>query len=66
MVKSNKKIEVYAEYLDPMAKVPISVNTDLMTIDEIHAKLKEGYNDIEKGNVQDASDAFQRFRKTHE
>lgn len=49
-----------------LPKVPISVNTDLMTIDEIHAKLKEGYNDIEKGNVQDASDAFQRFRKTHE
>ncbi len=35
-----------------------------MTTDEIHAKLKEGYNDIEKGNVQDASAAFQRFRKT--
>jgi DNA-damage-inducible protein J len=36
-----------------------------MIREEIHAKLKEGYNDIEKGNVQDASAAFQRFRETH-
>ena len=49
-----------------LPKVPISVNSDLMTKDEIHAKLKEGYSDIEKGNVQDASVVFQRFRKTHE
>lgn len=46
-------------------KAPVSINADLMTTDEIHAKLKEGYNDIEKGNVQDASTAFHRFRKTH-
>lgn len=45
--------------------VPASINADSMTTEEIHAKLKEGYNDIEKGNVQDASTAFQKFRKTH-
>ena len=49
-----------------LPKVPASVNADLMTTDEIHAKLREGCNDIEKGNVQDASVAFQRFRKAHE
>ena len=49
-----------------LPKAPISVNADLMTADEIRAKLKEGYNDIEKGNVQDVAAAFQRFRKTHE
>lgn len=48
-----------------LPKAPTSVNADLMTTDEIHARLKEGYNDIEKGKVQDASAAFQRFRKTH-
>jgi len=48
-----------------LLKAPVSVNADLMTTGEIHAKLKEGYNDIEKGNVQDASDAFQRFREKH-
>lgn len=49
-----------------LPKVPASVNADLKTTDEIHSKLREGYNDIEKGNVQDASVAFQRFRKAHE
>ena len=48
-----------------LPKAPASINADLMTTDEIHAKLKEGYNDIEKGNVQDASAAFKRFRETH-
>jgi len=47
-----------------LPKAPGSVNADLMTTDEVHAKLKEGYDDIEKGNVQDASAAFQRFRET--
>lgn len=48
-----------------LPKAPISVNADLMTPDEIRAKLKEGYNDIEKGKVQDATAAFKKFRKTH-
>ncbi len=48
-----------------LPKAPVSVNADLMTRDEIYAKLKEGYDDIEKGNVQDASSAFRRFRKKH-
>ena len=48
-----------------LPKAPVSVNADMMTTDEIHARLKEGYNDIEKGNVQDASVAFKRFRETH-
>lgn len=47
-----------------LPKAPVSVNADMMTTDEIHAKLKEGYNDIEKGNVQDAAVAFKRFRET--
>jgi len=48
-----------------LPKAPVSVNADLMTIDDIHARLKEGYSDIEKGNVHDAAAAFQRFRETH-
>ena len=48
-----------------LPKVPMSVNSDLMTIDDIHAMLKEGYSDIEKGKVQEASAAIQRFRETH-
>ncbi|MGY0694989.1 type II toxin-antitoxin system RelB/DinJ family antitoxin [Virgibacillus sp. FSP13] len=49
-----------------LPKVPASINSDMMTTNEIHEKLKEGYDDIEKGNVQDALVAFQRFRKIHE
>jgi DNA-damage-inducible protein J len=56
-------------FLTPFAvmlpKAPVSVNADLITTDAIYAKFKEEYSDIEKGNVQDASAAFQRFRKTH-
>lgn len=48
-----------------LPKAPISVNADLMTPDEIRTKLKEGYNDIEKGKVRDATAAFKKFRKTH-
>ncbi len=48
-----------------LPKVPVSINADLMAADEIHAKLQEGYDDIEKGNVQDASAAFKKFRETH-
>ncbi|MFZ7103759.1 MAG: BlaI/MecI/CopY family transcriptional regulator [Peptococcaceae bacterium] len=43
--------------------IPFAVT--LPTTDEIHAKLKGGYNDLEKGNVQDASAALQRFREKH-
>lgn len=48
-----------------LPKAPSSINADMMTTDEIHAKLLEGYNDIEKGNVKDASAAFRKFRETH-
>lgn len=48
-----------------LPEVPMSVSSDLMTIDDIHAKLKEGYSGIEKGKVQEASAAIQRFRETH-
>jgi DNA-damage-inducible protein J len=48
-----------------LPKVPTSVNADLMTMNEICLKLNEGYRDIEKGNVQDASSEFQKFRDSH-
>lgn len=48
-----------------LPKAPDTVNADLMTTAEIHAKLKKGYDDIEAGNVQNAADAFTRFRESH-
>ena len=41
-----------------LPKAPASVNADAMTLEEIHSMLKEGYDDIEKGNLHDASAAF--------
>lgn len=48
-----------------LPKAPASANADVMTTDEIHAKLREGYHDNEKGSVEDTSAAFQKFRETH-
>jgi predicted RNase H-like HicB family nuclease len=48
-----------------MPKAPRSVNTDMMTEDEIHAKLQEGYDDMRAGRVQDAGAAFAKFRESH-
>ena len=47
-----------------LPKAPASVNAELMTAEEIHAKLKEGFLDIEKGNLQDAATALRRLRET--
>ncbi|MCM1494271.1 MAG: type II toxin-antitoxin system RelB/DinJ family antitoxin [Bacteroides sp.] len=44
--------------------VPRSVNMDLMTNEEIHAKLQEGYDDMKAGRVQDAATAFAKFRES--
>lgn len=48
-----------------LPKAPDAINMDIMTKSELHAKLQKGYDDIEKGNVQNAADAFTKFRETH-
>lgn len=40
---------------------PASINADLMTADEIRAKLKKGYDDVEAGKVYLAAEAFEEF-----
>lgn len=45
-----------------LPKVPQSVNADMMTNEEIYAKLQEGYDDVKVGRVQDIATAFTRFR----
>lgn len=45
--------------------MPESINADTMTSAELHAKLDKGYEDIDKGNVVDAADAFAKFREKH-
>lgn len=48
-----------------LPKAPDCINADLMTVDEIHDMLQEGYDDIAAGRVQDASTAFAKFREKH-
>lgn len=48
-----------------LPKAPDTINTDLMTTRELHAKLQTGYDDIEAGNVQNAKSAFTKFRESH-
>ncbi len=48
-----------------LPKVPDSINMDIMTTEEIHAKLQRGYDDIESGKVKNASSAFANFRENH-
>lgn len=49
-----------------LPKAPDSVNMDLMTEEELHAKLQKGYDDIEAGRVRDAADAFAEFRESYQ
>lgn len=48
-----------------LPKVPDTVHMDLMTNEELHAKLQKGYDDIEAGKVQNAVEAFTKFRESH-
>lgn len=48
-----------------LPKAPDTINVDLMTEDELHAKLQKGYDDIEAGRVQNAKKVFAEFRKKH-
>ena len=48
-----------------LPKAPVSVNADLMRVQEIHDILREGYEDVREGKVQDAASAFARFREEH-
>lgn len=68
-------IDMYLRQISLTGGIPFSVtlpdspsllNADLMTTDEIHEKLQEGYDDIQAGNVQDAVSAFTKFRESHQ
>lgn len=48
-----------------LPKAPDAINADLMTTAELHAKLQKGYEDIDTGNVQNAANAFAKFRESH-
>lgn len=47
-----------------LPKAPVSVNADVMTDEELHAKLQKAYEDIETGNVQSASVVLKNLRSS--
>jgi len=46
--------------------LPKAPNADLMADEQLHSKLKKGYDDIAIGRVQDTSEVFTKFRESHE
>ena len=46
-----------------LPKAPASVNADLMTAEELRARLLKGIEDIDRGRVQDAREAFAAAKK---
>ena len=68
-------IDMYLKQISLVGGIPFSVvlpkaertiNADMMTTAEIRSKLEKGYADIEQGNVEDAAEAFRKFREMHE
>lgn len=48
-----------------LPEAPQYLDTDLMSAEEIHDRLQEGYEDINEDRVQDAASAFAQFREKH-
>ena len=46
-----------------LPNAPTVLNADTMTTEEIHAKLQEGYEDVQAGRVRDAASAFAKSEK---
>ena len=44
---------------------PASIDATRMTDEQIHAKIRRGYDDYKAGRVQDAESAFAEFRESH-
>lgn len=67
-------IDIYLNQISLTGGIPFAValpnapsvlNADLMTAEEIHTKLQEGYDDLRTGKVQNAALAFKKFRESH-
>lgn len=43
-----------------LPKAPEDINADVMTDEEIHAKLQNGYDDVKAGRVKKTADALKR------
>lgn len=48
-----------------LPKAPAAINADAMSTEQIRMELMAGYDDMQAGNIQDAGEAFVRFRDAH-
>ena len=65
-VPMSTAIDMYLNQISlSLPKAPVSIHADAMTTEEIHQKLEKGYNDIAAGRVQNAAEAFAKFRENH-
>lgn len=44
---------------------PEGIDATRMTGKELHTKIQRGYDDYKTGNVQNAAEAFTKFRESH-
>lgn len=44
---------------------PMGIDASKMSKEQLHAKILRGYDDYKTGNVQNAADAFVKFRENH-
>lgn len=51
--------------MEKLPNTPTVLNADLMTTEEIQAKLQEGYDGVRAGRVQEAVSAFAKFKENH-
>ena len=45
--------------------MPSDINASEMSAEQIHEKLERGYADYSNGNVYNADDVFEEFRRKH-
>lgn len=48
-----------------LPKAPASINSDMMSDEELREKLKRGLDDAEAGRTSDEVEAFAAFRSSH-
>ena len=48
-----------------LPKMPSDINASEMSAEQIHEKLERGYADYSNGNVYNADDVFEEFRRKH-
>ena len=67
-VPMSTAIDMYLNQISLTGGIPFSVSLPKAPVsihEEIHQKLEKGYNDIAAGRVQNAAEAFAKFRENH-